>query len=50
VTVTPTFGVRPVAALSLQFWSDVHSVFAVQASKQASGITNSMIIKLPIYM
>jgi len=30
VTVTPTFGVCPVAALSLQFWSEVHSiVFAV---------------------
>jgi len=31
VTVTPTFGVRPVAALSLQFWSEGHSfVFVVQ--------------------
>jgi len=30
VTVTPTFGVHPVAALPLQFWSDVHSfIFAV---------------------
>jgi len=30
VTVTLTFGVRPVAALSLQFWSEVNSfVFAV---------------------
>jgi len=28
VTVTPTFGVCPVAALSLQFWGDVHSILA----------------------
>ena len=34
MTVTPTFGVRPVAALSLQFWSEVHSfVFAVLADE-----------------
>ena len=46
MTVTPTFGVRPVAALSLQFWSDVHSfVFAVHnvklSIKNRSGFTTT---------